>query len=87
VGEGTVVTLRGAFSAESFRAAIGPSDGTRIVSLEDNAAMVSVTGERRAASDLLATILRAGIDVADITMQEPSLQSVFIKLTGRELRD
>lgn len=87
VGEGTVVTLRGAFTAEKFRAALGPADGVKIVSLEDSAAMVSVTGERRAASDLLATVLRSGLDVADITMQEPSLQSVFIKLTGRELRD
>jgi ABC-2 type transport system ATP-binding protein len=87
VGEGTVVTLRGTFGAEKFRAALGPSDGVKIVSLEDNAAMVSVTGERRAASDLLASVLRSGLDVADITMQEPSLQSVFIKLTGRELRD
>lgn len=87
VGEGTVVTLRGTFTAEKFRAALGPADGVKIVSLEDSAAMVSVTGERRAASDLLATVLRSGLDVADITMQEPSLQSVFIKLTGRELRD
>jgi len=49
--------------------------------------MVLVTGERRGASDLLTAVLRAGLDVADITMQEPSLQSVFIKLTGRDLRD
>ncbi len=87
VGEGTIVTLRGEFTANAFRSAIGASADVKIVSLEDNAAMVSVTGERRAASDLLTTILRSGVDVADITMQEPSLQNVFIKLTGRDLRD
>jgi ABC-2 type transport system ATP-binding protein len=87
VGEGTIVTLRGEFTANAFRSAIGASADVKIVSLEDNAAMVSVTGERRAASDMLTTILRSGVDVADITMQEPSLQNVFIKLTGRDLRD
>ncbi len=91
VGEGTVVTVRGRFEAEAFRAAVMQGrkrDGDiRVVTLEDNAAMVAVTGEEGAASDVLSTIMRAGIEVADISMQEPSLQSVFIKLTGRELRD
>jgi ABC-2 type transport system ATP-binding protein len=87
VGEGTVVTLRGSFTANAFRSALGASGAVKVVSLEDNTAMVAVVGERRAASDLLTTVLRAGLDIADITMQEPSLQNVFIKLTGRDLRD
>jgi len=87
VGEGTVVTLRGRFTADGFRGSVASDPKVRIVSLEDNAAMVSVAGDRRAASELLTSVLRAGVEIADITMQEPSLQSVFIKLTGRELRD
>jgi ABC-2 type transport system ATP-binding protein len=98
VGEGTVVTIRGRFTADAFRAAMtsgtkgGPGGdpaaaAVKIVTLEDDAAMIAVSGGRGAASELLAAVVRAGIDVAEISMQEPSLQNVFIKLTGRELRD
>jgi ABC-2 type transport system ATP-binding protein len=95
VGEGTVVTIHGRFSADAFRGAIatlvlasGREDSSpRIVTLEDDSAMVAVSAKPGAASELLSTVMRAGIDVAEISMQEPSLQSVFIKLTGRELRD
>jgi ABC-2 type transport system ATP-binding protein len=87
VGEGTMVTLKGRFEAEALRGVLHGNPGVRILSLEDNAAMLSVSGEQSAASDLLSAVLRGGMEVADISMQEPSLQSVFIKLTGRELRD
>ena len=29
----------------------------------------------------------AGVHVADLTVSEPSLETVFINLTGKELRD
>ena len=48
--------------------------------------MVSL-GEGRSAADLLSMTLRAGIEIEEIAIREPSLQNVFIKLTGRELRD
>ncbi len=87
VGEGTVVTLRGRFGADELRRAVAERPNLHVLSLEDNVAMVSVTGEHKQAAELLAHVLRLGLEVADISMQEPSLQSVFIKLTGRELRD
>lgn len=87
VGEGTFVRLQGEFSEETFRDAVSTNQDVVIISVEKNDAMVSVSGERRAASELLTSLLRKNLEIADITMQEPSLQSVFIKLTGRELRD
>ncbi len=87
VGEGTVLTLRGSFVADAFRAAVGSDPNVKVLSLEDDAAMLSVGGPRRTAADLLSSILRNGVEVSEIAMEEPSLQNVFIKLTGRELRD
>jgi hypothetical protein len=81
------VALRGRFGAEIFQETIESQSNVRLLSVEENAGMVAVTGEKKAAAEVLSTILRAGLEIADITMQEPSLQSVFIKLTGRELRD
>jgi hypothetical protein len=36
---------------------------------------------------MLTRIFSAGIRVEDVSIKEPSLEGVFIKLTGRELRD
>ncbi len=91
VGDGTVVSVRGRFGQDEFRTALEArrtADGSvRVLTLEDGAAMVGVQGGRGAASDVISSIVRGGIDISEISMQEPSLQSVFIKLTGRELRD
>jgi hypothetical protein len=36
---------------------------------------------------LLQKLSEKGIGITDVSMQKPSLESVFLKLTGRELRD
>ena len=87
VGEGTVVTLRGQFGADALKETIASQPNVKLLSAEDNAGMLTVTGEKQAASGVLSMILGSNLEIADITMQEPSLQSLFIKLTGRELRD
>jgi ABC-2 type transport system ATP-binding protein len=87
VGEGTLVTLRGHFTAAAMQAALGSRAEAKVLRLEDGAAMLSVLGEQRTASETLSAVLRADLDVLEVSMQEPTLQSVFLKLTGRELRD
>jgi ABC-2 type transport system ATP-binding protein len=87
VGEGTVVSLKGGFDKASFERAVSGNGQVRVLTAEDGVAMVSITGERRAAFDLLSSLMRAGLTIGDLAMQEASLQSVFIRLTGRELRD
>jgi hypothetical protein len=32
-------------------------------------------------------VLASGLELDDVSIQQPDLQSVFISLTGRELRD
>ncbi|MCK4303608.1 MAG: ABC transporter ATP-binding protein [Candidatus Eisenbacteria sp.] len=87
VGEGQILTLRGAFSADEFRGVIVEDGGVRIVTLEDGYAMLDVRVERGEVSAVLGRILGQGISVDDISIQEPSLQGVFLKLTGRELSE
>jgi ABC-2 type transport system ATP-binding protein len=36
---------------------------------------------------LLDAATKAGHDLADISLRKPNLESVFLHLTGRELRD
>jgi hypothetical protein len=35
----------------------------------------------------LGKLFSAGISIEEVSIQEPSLEGVFIKLTGKELRD
>jgi ABC-2 type transport system ATP-binding protein len=36
---------------------------------------------------LLDTVAKAGLELVDVALRKPNLESVFLKLTGRELRD
>jgi ABC-2 type transport system ATP-binding protein len=37
-------------------------------------------------ADLLEAASRDGLEVLDVTLQRPNLESVFLRLTGKELR-
>jgi ABC-2 type transport system ATP-binding protein len=37
-------------------------------------------------ADLLEAASRDGLEVLDVTLQRPNLESVFLALTGKELR-
>ena len=54
--------------------------------LEDGAARFTIVHATEVA-DLLDAASRAGHELADISLRKPNLESVFLKLTGRELRD
>jgi ABC-2 type transport system ATP-binding protein len=87
VGEGQIVSLRGRFRADELRDLIANDARVRIASLEDGRALLNVGAAREVAAEVLARVLSRGLGVDDVSIQEPSLQGVFLKLTGRELRD
>jgi len=87
VGEGEVVTLRGGFTPDQVRAALGAGSRVRLVSLEAGHAVLEAGAEGGSVGELLGRVRAQGLPVEDITIQAPSLQGVFLKLTGRELRD
>jgi ABC-2 type transport system ATP-binding protein len=87
VGEGEVVILRGGFTPEQVRAALGADPRVRLVSLEVGHAVLDTGTGGTSVVELLGRVRAQGLPVEDITIQAPSLQGVFLKLTGRELRD
>jgi len=46
-----------------------------------------VKGRSGLVSTIVGTAERGGFDILDISIAEPSLETVFINLTGKELRD
>jgi hypothetical protein len=82
-----VVTVRGSFDVEQVRQRLGAVAGAQIVSAEPGRVVISVAGSGRGSVELLSTVLSAGLDVDGVSIQPPSLNSLFLDLTGRELRD
>jgi ABC-2 type transport system ATP-binding protein len=82
-GEGNLVTIKGGFTRERMGPLLA---GAKIEHLEDDTLRVQVSGQSELGA-MLTRIFSAGIRVDDVSIKEPSLEGVFIKLTGRELRD
>jgi len=87
-GADTIVTTRASGSPETFAALLGDQlEGVTRTRIVDGAVEAHVKG----ASQLLPQIIRiaegAGYEVLDLSIAEPSLETVFITLTGKDLRD
>jgi ABC-2 type transport system ATP-binding protein len=48
---------------------------------------LGVRGSRAALRDVIATAERGGYAITDVSVSEPTLETVFIQLTGKDLRD
>jgi ABC-2 type transport system ATP-binding protein len=86
-GESELVRLSGRFDPAATRERLDRIDGLRVMSVEDELATVSPEPDGPGVGALLPRLLDADLGVTDVSIQRPSLQSVFIRLTGRELRD
>jgi ABC-2 type transport system ATP-binding protein len=82
-GEGSLVAVSGDFDEVAFRTAF-PWEG-EIRFPEEGRAFLA-TG-REGAARVLESLLGCGLAIEDVSVRGPSLQSVFLQLTGRELRD
>jgi ABC-2 type transport system ATP-binding protein len=86
-GNKEIVTVRGSFDAEEAKGRFAGTPGVLGVTAEPGKVTLSVDGSGRAAVELLAAVLASGLPVEGVSIQPPSLNSLFLDLTGRELRD
>ncbi|HZI94993.1 MAG TPA: ABC transporter ATP-binding protein [Patescibacteria group bacterium] len=86
VGEGPIVTLRGEISPERLEALAGRTPGVALLNAGEGTASFSAR-DAEACSGLVRELFASGSKVDDLRVQEPNLESLFLKLTGRELRD
>ena len=86
VGDRDVITLRGGFSAEQLKECLkgAPVD---VLGVGEQSATLSLNGDHFGLASLVERFGKAGIELVDVSVQKPTLESVFLKLTGRELRD
>jgi ABC-2 type transport system ATP-binding protein len=87
VGERDILQLTGSFDPEAMRRALGGRDDTEIVTAEKETLVLAAEGASKRLPALFAAVTGAGGEIRETTLRQPSLETLFIKLTGRELRE
>ncbi len=86
-GEAEVLRLAGAFSERSAREVFGGFEGLRVIRAAEGEIMLAVDGGGPGLPAVLPGVLECGLEIDDVSIRKPDLQTVFIGLTGRGLRD
>ena len=85
-GDREVITLRGKFTAEQIAQCL-EHEPVDILSRADEVVTLHLMRDGYGMAALVSHLGKSGIELADLSIQKPTLESVFLKLTGRELRD
>jgi linearmycin/streptolysin S transport system ATP-binding protein len=85
VGEEETVTLSGSFSVEQAKLRLETIPGAHLVTAEAGRLVLGTGESGRNAVELIQKM--SDLEVEHISIQPPCLNSLFLKLTGRELRD
>jgi len=88
VGADTIVTVKVHGDAQALAEHLEREieEATRMRVLEAGVEL-HVKGAQRLAPRVVGAAESAGVELADLSVSEPSLETVFINLTGKELRD
>jgi ABC-2 type transport system ATP-binding protein len=85
LGEEEVVTLWGRFTEDEARTALADLPEVKVISAE--AGRIAFTAGGKGAAGLLGSIYGKNLAIDRVAIEPPSLNALFLKLTGRELRD
>ena len=86
VGEGPVVHLKGEVNPERMQSLAARIDGIALLGTDGTTASFAAR-DANACSSLVRELFATGGGIDDLRVLEPTLQTLFLKLTGRELRD
>ncbi len=88
VGADTIVTIKTTGEPEPLSELLSHDiDGVTRTRVADGAVQLHVKGNDRLVPSIVLAAERGGFDLVDVSISEPSLETVFINLTGKELRD
>ncbi|MGA8296449.1 MAG: ATP-binding cassette domain-containing protein [Acidimicrobiales bacterium] len=88
VGADTIVTVKASGDQNALAELLEREiEGVARTRLSDSGLELHVRSGSHVVGRVVAAAETSGYDVADLSVTEPSLETVFINLTGRELRD
>jgi ABC-2 type transport system ATP-binding protein len=88
VGADTIATVKSGGDHGALVAALerGVPGITRTREVDDGIEL-HVQASRRLVPTIVSAVADAGLEILDLSVAEPSLETVFINLTGKDLRD
>jgi ABC-2 type transport system ATP-binding protein len=87
LSERDLLRLSGVFQSESARAALERLDHIEILQADESLLILALPEASRRLQAIFSALAAAGADVRGATLTQPNLESLFIKLTGKELRE
>ena len=85
--ERDLLKLSGVFDPARVRDALQNADGVEVLQVDSELLLLSAADALKKLSVIFSAIEGAGAEVRGTTLTQPSLESLFIKLTGKELRE
>jgi ABC-2 type transport system ATP-binding protein len=86
LGERDLLRLTGVFQPERVREALRDS-GVEVVQADESLLLLSLPNASARLPEIFSTLAASGAEIRETTLTQPSLESLFIKLTGKELRE
>jgi ABC-2 type transport system ATP-binding protein len=87
IAERDLLRLSGVFPPDAAKAAFPSNDGIEILQADANLLVLSLPEASRRLPAIFSALAAAGAEVRGTNLTQPSLESLFIKLTGKELRE
>jgi ABC-2 type transport system ATP-binding protein len=88
VGVDTIVTVKASGDQAALAASLEAAlDGVTRTRVTEHGVELHVKGGERLLARCVAVAEEGGYEVEDLSLAEPTLETVFINLTGKELRD
>ena len=87
MAERDLLRLTGAFEPAVVREALRHIDQMEVLQADDSLLILSLADASRRLPAIFSALDGAGVEVRGTTLTQPSLESLFIKLTGKELRE
>jgi len=88
VGADTIVTVKASGDGDALAAALDRGvEGVTRTRVIDGGVELHVKGSERIIPRVVSAAERGGFELVDLSVAEPSLETVFINLTGKDLRE
>jgi ABC-2 type transport system ATP-binding protein len=86
-GERDLLRLAGTFDEKAVSPALAAFEGLEVVQANGDLLTLSLREASKRLPALFSLLQSAGAEVKETTLSRPSLESLFMKLTGKELRE
>jgi len=87
LGTGTIITVKGEGDRQRLSRRLAGIEGVDASWIQDESVTLRVASADGALAKVIAATERGRFRLSDVSVGEPNLETVFIELTGRELRE